>query len=261
MPFRVIVAILALLAEFSPAQVPPAPASSLVREEVMLRVHGKVERWRLEWRGQPKPYCPPDDDVAFTCPCMGFAYGESGSLSLVRLQNGVEIDRLKLDALFRDTSGEAVLQRHAANFEHDFSQSRELVAAVKKRPAVRIMNFGDYDHDGQRTEFFLQTEALPCGKSFGVVIGISKINGKLHAFSSSGNPERPLYLQRREWNALRDAKAAPVILVDWQCGDHAADGETEVSLRWSTKGISGVRRIYACTPQLKRGRLLKTEPM
>jgi hypothetical protein len=168
---------------------------------------------------------------------------------------------LKLNPLFRESSGDAVLQRHTADFEHDFPESSEFAVAVSKRPAVRIMNFGDYDHDGEKTEFFLQTETLPCGKSLGVVVGVSKSDAKLHAFASSDNPERPLYLQRREWNALRDARTAPVALVDWRCGDHGAEEETEVILRWSIDGITGLRRTFSCTHHLRRGGLLKTEPL
>jgi len=50
------------------------------------------------------------------------------------------------------------------------------------------MNFADYDHDGQATEFFLQTESLPCGKRAGIVVGLSRINEHLHGFGSFRNP-------------------------------------------------------------------------
>ena len=52
--------------------------SSLVREEQTVSVDGVDETWRLQWATTPKPMCGADErDGSLTCPCMGFAYGES----------------------------------------------------------------------------------------------------------------------------------------------------------------------------------------
>src|SRR5258708_14759957 len=96
----------------------PQPArgskNSLIREEQTVMVDGVSETWRLEWRKAPHPVCDAADDMWFTCPCEGFAFGEGGIVDLVRLRNGAEVDRLALAPLFTgDFSwepGEAVFE-------------------------------------------------------------------------------------------------------------------------------------------------------
>jgi hypothetical protein len=110
------------------------------------------------------------------------------------------------------------------------------------------------------TEFYVETESLPCGKSAGIVVGVSKRIPRLHAFGTAAHPNRTLYLQQREWNALRDA-AKPVTVVDWGCGDHAAQTQVELTLKWSAAGIEGVRREYDCGPLEKKGKLTGEHPL
>src|SRR5882672_1433131 len=117
---------------------------------------------------------------------MGFAYGESGDLYLVRLRSGTEIDRLHLTPLFEGETA-AVVQRWPEDEEQDFrlAKREDFSSLVSKRPAVQVMHIDDYDHDGKRTEFYLQTEAVPCGKSMGVVVGLSTNNARLHVFGTA----------------------------------------------------------------------------
>ena len=61
-------------------------ASTLLREQRWVTIGGKTERWRLEWEAPPQPVCAPDEDYWATCPCSGFAFGESGKLDLVRFR-------------------------------------------------------------------------------------------------------------------------------------------------------------------------------
>jgi hypothetical protein len=123
------------------------------------------------------------------------------------------------------------------------------------------MDFGDYDHDGEQTEFYLQTETLPCGKSTGVVIGVSRRNPRLHVFGSASNPSKPLYLQRREWEAVRNASSGPVRVIDWPCGDHGAETEIELQLDWSADGVDGVRREYTCPVKNEPRSLIYEKPL
>src|SRR5258708_1951720 len=82
-----------------------------IREEQQLTVNGALETWRLQWSAAPKSYCgASESDIALTCPCWGFAYGEAGDLHLLRLRNGMEIDRLHLTPLFEEQEA-AVVQR------------------------------------------------------------------------------------------------------------------------------------------------------
>jgi hypothetical protein len=237
--------------------------SPKVREEQLVVVNGVTETWRLEWKEAPKPYCGADEsDLSLTCPCMGFAYGELGDLYLIRLRNGAEIDRLHLTPLFTDEEA-AVLQRWPSDDQRDskLSQREDFSSLVSRRATVQVMQLHDYDHDGNRTEFYLQTEAAPCGKSVGVVVGLSANNRRLHVFGTASNPSKPLYLQRREWQALHDASSSPVNVADWSCGDHGADTQTEIRLQWSTLGIDGKRREYTCPLNHEERRLIKEDPL
>ncbi len=240
--------------------------ASRIREEQTVRVNGVAETWHLRWAGPTKPFCGANENsAAITCPCEGFAYGEEGDLYLVRFRNGTEIDRFHVTPLFEEQpDGEhkvAVVQRWLFNHEKDFDVDEEDTSAkVAKRPPVRVMHMADYDHDGNATEFYLQTESLPCGKSFGVVIGISKTNPQLHAFSSVNQPDQALYLQKHEWEALRDA-SGPTEVLDWECQDHGAQTQTRVRLGWTNNGIEGVRRQYKCTSDGKASDMIDEEPL
>ena len=70
-----------------------------IREERKVLVNGVMETWQLRWKSPPKPVCESNEEAA-ACPCMGFAFGESGELDLVRRRNNVEIDRLELTPFF-----------------------------------------------------------------------------------------------------------------------------------------------------------------
>jgi hypothetical protein len=232
-----------------------------VREEQQIIVDGLIETWQLKWALAPKPLCGVDD-IGGTCPCMGFAYGEAGDLFLLRLRNGVEIDRLRLTPFFTAWRGKAVLQRWPF-YDKDLKgyQRADFAIAVSKRAPVQVMHFGDYDHDGRSLEFYLQTEALPCGKSAGIVVGLSQANPRLHVFGTASNPRKPLSMQKREWEALRDA-SGPVDVLDWACGDHGADTETRLRLRWTAEGILGVSREYSCSADGKaHSRLIHQRPL
>jgi hypothetical protein len=240
----------------------PAPD---VREEQTVVVNGVAEVWQLKWRRQTNADACGANDLSFTCPCQGFGFGEGGELDLIRFRNRVEIDRLAIDRLFSPlVTGEgsiAVVQRWQPAFPADYeaSQTEDFAALVSKRPSVQVMHFADYDHDGHATEFYLQTESLPCGKSSGVVIGISKRNQRLHAFGTASKPDSPLYMRKNAWDALRDA-SGPVEVVTWPCADHGSDREFRTRLRWTTNGIEGIQREFVCAPG-RFDELIKEEPL
>src|SRR5579884_2887791 len=73
----------------------PAP---LVREQRRVVVNGAPEVWTLKWRSRPKPECGPEQG-ALMCPCMGFAYGETGDLDLIRTRDGALVDQLHVTPL------------------------------------------------------------------------------------------------------------------------------------------------------------------
>jgi len=231
-----------------------------VREEQSVMVDGTEEIWRLKWNSTPTPFCD-DVTMGMTCPCNGFAYGERGDLDLIRLRRGAEISRLNLTPLFKEadaisvTENEAAVQRIALLEGDSASDTPDLTG----RPVVQVMHLADYNHDGIATEFFLQTDAKPCGKHYGVVLGITKDNSRVHAFGTLDHPDVPLSMESDAWEKLRTA-TAPVKVIDWLCDDHGSDEQVELELRWSPKGIDGLRRTYACAGNV-RGNLLSEEPL
>ena len=204
-------------------------SQSLIREEQTVVVDGVRETWRLQWSAPPVEECKPNE-LSLTCPCMGFAYGEAGDLFLVRLRGGAEIDRLRLATFFPDYPDKAVVQRWPVDLDRDLRDydREDFGANIRKRPTVQVMHLADYDHDGEVLEFYLQTEAVPCGKSNGIVIGLSKQNRRLHVFGTVSNPKKPLYLLKPQWQALHDAKGRVEVL-DWACYDHGAETETRLT--------------------------------
>lgn len=253
---------LAAFGQSSPHQPAREYPTALIREQQNLIVHGTAETWELKWTNPPQSHCGTNNAVvSLTCPCVGFAYGEIGDLYLVRIRDGAEIGRLRLTPFFTEEHGAAV-QRWPADYDHDFDllEKTDFPKVAESRPTVHLMRFADYDHDGMSTEFYLQTESLPCGKSAGIVVGVSKHIPQLHAFGTAAHPEKPLYLQKREWDALRDA-SKPVTVVDWRCGDHASPRQIELTLKWSAAGIEGVRREYDCKSYDVRGKLIGERPL
>jgi hypothetical protein len=239
-----------------------AYGQGLIREEQTITVNGTPEVWRLQWKSPPKPICGATDENFYTCPCAGFAFGEAGTLDLIRLRQGREVERLALTPLFANndwSDGLAIVPRWPQMSQDiDNRESPGFASKVAKRPVVRLMNFGDYDHDGNATEFYFQTHAGPCIHTAGVVIGVSATNPKLHAFGTARNPASALSLQKQEWQALLKAQGA-VHIVDWNCGDHGSEQQIELLLQATPKGIDIIQETYAC-PRAANARPLKKEP-
>src|SRR5271165_2055507 len=130
----------------------------------------------------------------------------------------------------------ALVQRWLANFDEDFklTDREDFPTLVSKRPMVQVMHFADYDHDGKATEDW-----------------VSKNNPRLHVFGTASDPNKPLYLQKREWELLLKA-SAPLEVLDWNCGDHGSEAETRLRVYWTPKGIDGVRHYYSCAPNPRR---------
>ncbi len=261
---KYVMCVLALLVGVSAFAEDLAP---IIREEHKVVVDGVEEHWRLEWVSLPKPACSPEDDYWSTCPCEGFAFGERGNLVLVRQRPGQEDERLPLTQLFRELAdldapgdrGEAVLRRWDVDKKDiDERDSTDFAARVRARPIVSVMHFADYDHDGRASEFLLQVGTLPCGKKMSVVIGISRRNPRLHAITTAAHPDRPLVLQAWQWDSLLRAKG-PVKVLDWKCGDHGSEAETELELSADAGGIHATRMEYECTADGSRGKLVSKE--
>lgn len=247
-----------LLVSFAPqagkSQVSEYPAP-LTREAQTIVVNGRPEVWRLQWKAKPKPYCEAASNEWYTCPCLGFAYGETGNLFLTRSVNGAEIDRLHITPFFEGETDVPVLQRWKPDEDKDlkpgFKSADNLAALVVNRPVVQIMHFADYDHDGSPTEFYLQTATQPCFHTYGMVVGVSRKNPRLHAFGTASHPDEPLAMDRSAWEALRKASGPTEVTVTG-CGDHGSEAEITLRLHWTADGIDGTRREYTCPPEVRR---------
>jgi hypothetical protein len=247
---------------------PPAPAAqATVREETVVRVGATSEHWALVWRRPPRPACGPEEpEEAITCPCEGFAYGEMGTLDLVRRRPGRADERFALTPLFAEAGGDgpngidslAVLQRWPVRDSDYTVADSGLAATIRARPVTRAMVVGDYDHDGRATEFLLQVGTAPCGKRMAVLVGLTAGDSTLHAFTSVAHSEEPLVLEAGLWERLRQS-AGRTVAVEWLCGDHGSETQTEVELRAGPEGIDGVRNEYQCSEAGARGRLLSSQ--
>jgi len=220
-------------------------------------VNGREETWRLEWRSKPAEICSPEEEEWYTCPCDGFEFGESGQLDLVRLVKGREIDRLSLSPLFTDIPGPkwdgVAALPHWPRLESDLSHPEAFstpgfAARIRKRNPVKIMRFGDYDHDGQATEFVLQVGASACGFRRCIVVGVGRGNDGLHAFCTAEQVDEPLGLRSRgDWEIVRKA-ARSIALIQLSCGDHGSETEETVHISWDARGLHATVSEKRCSP-------------
>jgi hypothetical protein len=249
-----------------------ASEAGVTREERSVTVDGVAEVWRLEWLGPTQAVCQPDDENWWTCPCMGFAFGEAGELDLVRLRDSHEVERFHLTPLFADVPAgaeeRAVLQRwpvkdiDAEAFRRANRDGRkQFTKRVMERKVVSILRLGDYNHDGWPTEFVLQIGTVPCGKRRSILVGVTPKQWTLHAFGSAEHRDRPLVLEADDWRKLRDAKG-PGRVVESKCGDHGGEQQEEIVLRTDASGIHAMREIFECDPNTDaRGAFVSREPL
>lgn len=204
----------------------PAPrGEALVREQAIVMIDGVPETWRLEWTRAPFPTCR--GAAGKTCRCAGFAPGERGDLDLVRERPGAPADRFSLSPLFD---------------EHE-----TIVATGRADAGAPLLAFADYDHDGKASELAFQVGAGPCGHTSWAVVGVSRDNPRLHAFTSAEEPRTPLVLdQRRDWDTVRATGALETVQV--ACGDHGADESTSVTVTARNGVLHSATRTAACPP-------------
>jgi hypothetical protein len=218
--------------------------ASMTREQKAVVVDGARESWRLQWETQPQPACGPDDlEVALSCQCSGFAYGESGRLALVRMRPGHPQERLELAPFFRDpvspgtAPGVAVLQRWrtipaAAHDEDDdwhHAADFDFLKRVQARGSTELMKFGDYNHDGHASEFLLQVGVRPCGRPQMVLVGVSRRNPQLHVFATAEMPDQPLALPPAAWSALLKGRKQALV-EEASCGDPGIDAQVTLTV-------------------------------
>lgn len=229
-------------------------SQSLIREEHTVIVNSVREKWRLVWCDRPRPICSPDEWSG--CPCTGFAFGEYGQLDLIRARSGAMDERFPLTQLYdgEETPAPqpaAVLSRWPVlDGDYELSQTSPdtFGALVRARAPKTAMRLGDYDHDGRATEFPLQVGAGPCGYCPTILVGISRRFPYLHAFGTVLHPKEPLGLHHpSDWDTVLHGQRK-VTLVQISCGNHGAEEQTELELRFDEEGIHATRIVYSCGP-------------
>lgn len=237
-----------------------------LREQRTVTVNRRPEQWQLVWHGRPKPICAPEEvEMAVTCPCTGFAYGEMGKLSLVRKRGGKEVERLALGPYFEDlpasnSRGLAAMQwrpMEPRDFDEatDIGPSPGFIAAVGKRRGPRVMQMADYDKDGNASEFLVQVSAGPCGHTAYMLFGVSKVRPRLHAFGTSDHPGDVLTLPGSAWQALLTTRGTAKVTA-WPCGDHGSDVRQELLLSAKGGAIRVRRKTWSCPENGEGERLI-----
>lgn len=262
---------LALIAAAALLSLPTALAAgtepTLLREKKAVVVDGARETWLLQWDKKPTSVCSAEEGaVSLTCPCSGFAYGQQGELSLVRLRPGAMPEKLQLGQFFiRDElpgTGPAVLQRLPPDFDSDINagdNDAEFIHAVEKRGVTEVMKLADYAHDGRATEFLLQVGTLPCGKHQMVLVGISKQNPHLHVFSSVEKPDVPLILGAWQWEALLQSRGT-IRTINWPCGDHGSEVEWTDAIGAENGVLHDFRTNRKCSQAEQEGASFDSTP-
>jgi hypothetical protein len=231
-----------------------ADTAELLREQKTVVVSGVKETWKLVWAATPQSVCGAEDVAAAqSCSCAGFAYGEAGTLSLVRLRPGATPERLSLTPFYKDSGladapNQAVLPHWppipatAHNEEDDWHHASDwnFLRRVQARGPVEVMHFADYNHDGGASEFLLQVGTQPCGKRALVLVGLSRANPHLHVFSSAEAPDTPLELGARVWESVRRG-AGPWSVVESPCEENPEGVESTVTVE-VRRGIFHVQR-------------------
>ncbi len=247
---------------FSPA----CSSESFVREQRAVKVLGKNEIWELSWAAEPSTsFCGPDDLTAtMTCGCDGFSYAESGTLYLTRKSGGREIDRINLGEPFASLGvglgqGQLALQRwptEEGDYDRESRGESGLAEEIRGRPSVRVLQLADYDHDGSASEMLLQVSAASCGHRGYAAVGVSKSRPSLHFLTSAGQPELPLVMNLKQWEALAKT-GKPSSVTEWTCGDHGmlTQGDYVVS---AASGVIQVNiREYECNSDGTLGRMIR----
>ena len=246
-----------------------AMAGETIRQHSHVVVDGWAEEWVLKWSGPVKAVCSVLAPAQASCPCTGFAYGEQGQLILERHRAAAVVDTLNLSTLFAEydnpaDEGNAALVRipHAASDPVDAADDpgtlRAFENTLRTRPPVDVMTLADYSQDGMQSSFLLQVGNAPCGKREMTLVGVSRRQPRLHVFSSTGHPERPLVLQDGAWAAVL-ATGGHATFTDWTCGDHGSETELEQIIDAHAGTLSVQANTYACRKDGARGPLLRSE--
>jgi hypothetical protein len=231
----------------APTSAPALPSDPLVRERVEVTINGVKEQWTLRWEAPPTPYCDIPED-AMTCPCAGFGYGETGSLSLIRERAGLPREKLLLDPMFSDgtapSTSSILIKSPYKEVDGGYSGDQLKEELAKRRPST-IMDLKDFNHDGLAAEFVLQVAAGPCGHQQGVLLGVDAKGGPIKVFGGAANPGAPLVLEYASWFNFLMKNSFDSL--EFGCGDHGSDDEMVIHLSIKDGAFVAEEEVFDCT--------------
>ena len=120
---------------------------------------------------------------------------------------------------------------------------------------VPVLEMGAYADGTAALQFLLQIDSGPCGHRAYVAISVTESRPELHALTSIAHPKRPLIMGRQAWQLLLSG-AGQHRVVEWGCGDHGSDVQTELVLSAINGQIDVKRLEYRCEDNDRRGVLI-----
>lgn len=205
-------------------------SSADIAEEHRVLVDGVEEVWRVRFTTPPRlPEPLPEDS---TCVERYWERFDVRRAVIERVRDGEVVDRLMNPSSGLDNDdvvplAEAVLVPGRVGLP--VGQRRLTLAESERLPRPTVLSIGDYNHDGQATEFVLDMGPLVCGNDYSGVVGLDQRHRRLHVLEW-GAPARTFMVGVNiDWEAVRASASGDVIT--WSCGNHFYDGEDH--LRWA----------------------------
>ncbi len=193
-----------------------------IREQRRVVFGGVEEIWRLRFTGaSTAPTMPPPHE--WTCPDRYEAQFDAGAVVLERLRGGVVIEAITaVEGGNVDFGGGIAAYWQVPNFDED-PPSRDI-----GNPWETLLDIGDYNHDGDASEFVLPGAHICCGHAVSFIVGVTRDHPRLHVLTWRGGGAMTLPIERGRWEAVRARPRGEI--VTWGCGDHAS--EHEERMRW-----------------------------
>lgn len=201
-----------------------------IREQRRVVFGGVEEVWRLRFTGaSTAPTMPPPNE--WTCPDRYEAQFDAGAVVLERLRGGVVIEAVTaVEGGNEEIGGGIAAFWQVPNVDED-PPPRDI-----GNPWETLLDIGDYNHDGDASEFVLPGAHICCGHAVSLVVGVTRDHPRLHVLTWSDGGMMSLPNDRERWEAVRARPRGEVIT--WGCGDHASPHEER--LRW-WPGRGGLR--------------------
>lgn len=209
-----------------------------IREQRRVVFGGVEEIWRLRFTSaSTAPTMPPPHE--WTCPDRYDAQFDAGAVVLERLRGGVVIEAITAVEVGDDEIGGGIAAFwQIPNIDED-PPPRDI-----GNPWQTLLDIGDYNHDGDASEFVLPGAHICCGHAVSLLVGVTRDDPRLHVLTWRGGGTMSLPNERDRWEAVRARPRGEI--VTWGCGDHAS--EQEERTRWwpGRGGLRAANSVRQC---------------